>query len=115
MPVVEGFFGGDWVGGMTAQDLTILAREELGSMLGERFGKRLRAITESDWQRHSFIRGSYSYARPGQHGARAILAAPVDGSLAFAGEACSDTDFATVHGAWQSGKAAVGQLFEGNA
>jgi len=36
---------------------------------------------------------------------------PVGGPIAFAGEACSDTDYATVHGAWESGIAAVEQLF----
>ena len=54
---------------------------------------------------------TYSYARPGQHGARALLRARVDGPLAFAGEAGSDTDYATVHGAWASGIGAVEQQF----
>jgi|tagenome__1003787_1003787.scaffolds.fasta_scaffold20989816_14 monoamine oxidase len=111
MPIVEGFFGGDWLDGLDADDLTAKTREELAHLLGADFARSLGTAACSDWQRHAFICGSYSFARPGQHGARATLAAPLDGPIAFAGEACSDADFATVHGAWQSGQAAVAQLF----
>jgi monoamine oxidase len=109
--VVEAFFGGDWIKGLGQDDLAARAKDELGALLGGDVANRLKPITFSDWQRHPFIRGSYSFARPGGHGARARLRAPVDGPLAFAGEACSDEDYATVHGAWASGKAAVDQLF----
>ncbi|MEH3159740.1 MAG: FAD-dependent oxidoreductase [Sphingomonas taxi] len=49
------------------------------------------------------IHGSYSHARVGHAGDRAILAAPVDDRLFFAGEACSRADFSTAHGAYQTG------------
>jgi monoamine oxidase len=111
MPLVESFFGGDWLNGLAADDLVAKTREELGTLLGADFAQGLRPIACSDWNREPFIRGSYSYARPGQHCARGTLRSPVDGPIAFAGEACSDTDFATVHGAWESGRAALGQLF----
>jgi monoamine oxidase len=110
MPVVEGFFGGDWLEGLTADDLAAKGRYELGRLLGSEFARSLHPVAHSDWKRHAFIWGSYSYARPGQHGARAALRARVDGPIAFAGEACSDSDYATVHGAWQSGCDAVAQL-----
>jgi monoamine oxidase len=111
MPVIEGFFGGDWLNGVGGDDLAAKAREELGQLLGSDFARKLRPVAYSDWKNHAFIRGSYSYAQPGEHRARAALCAPVDGPLAFAGEACSDADYATVHGAWQSGEAAFAQLF----
>jgi monoamine oxidase len=111
MPVVECFFGGDWLEGLNADDLAAKGREELGALLGSDFARDLHPVAHSDWKRHAFIRGSYSFARPGQHGARGTLAGPVDGPLAFAGEACSDFDYATVHGAWQSGLTAFAQLF----
>jgi monoamine oxidase len=111
LPVIEGFYGGDWLEGMDGDDLEAKAREELGHLLGSEFARGLRSVVYSDWKRHRFIGGSYSYAVPGEHGARAALRAPLDGPLAFAGEACSDTDYATVHGAWESGEAAVAQLF----
>jgi monoamine oxidase len=111
MPVIEGFFGGDWLNGVNGDDLTAKARDELGALLGSDFARKLSPVAYSDWKNHAFIRGSYSYARPGAHGARSVLCAPLDGPLAFAGEACSDSDYATVHGAWQSGRAAFVQLF----
>jgi monoamine oxidase len=36
-----------------------------------------------------------------------VLAAPVDGRLFFAGEACSRSDYSTAHGAWRTGIAAA--------
>ena len=111
MPAIECFFGGDWLKGITTADMEAKAREELGKLLGSDFAGDLRSITCSDWQRHPFVCGSYSYARPGQHSARTALAEPVNERLAFAGEACSEKDYATVHGAWASGRAAVEQLF----
>jgi monoamine oxidase len=111
IPVIEGFFGGDWLDGAAGGDLAAKAKEELGQLMGSDFARKLTPVAHSDWKNHPFIRGSYSYARPGQHGARAALRAPVDGPIAFAGEACSDTDYATVHGAWASGQVAVEQLF----
>jgi monoamine oxidase len=110
LPVIEGFFGGDWLEGLDADDLTAKSQEELGHLLGADFARGLRPVAYSDWKRHAFIRGSYSYAQPRQHGARAALRAPINGPIAFAGEACSDSDYATVHGAWQSGREAVAQL-----
>ena len=41
---------------------------------------------------------------------RATLAAPVDGRLFFAGEACSRHDFSTAHGGWFTGVAAAEQV-----
>ena len=110
LPVIEGFFGGDWLAALDEDDVAAKGLEELGRLLGSDFARKLRPIAYSDWKQQAFICGSYSYARPGQHGARAALGARVDGPLAFAGEACSDADYATVHGAWASGRAAVEQL-----
>ena len=111
MPVIEGFFGGDWLNDVGGEDLPAKAREELGHLLGSDFARKLGPVAHSDWKNHAFVRGSYSYARPGEHDARAALRAPVDGPIAFAGEACLEADYATVHGAWQSGRKAVAQLF----
>lgn len=111
MPLIEGFFGGDWLEGLDLDDLAMKARDELGRLLGSNFARQLSPVAQSNWKQRRFIRGSYSYALPGQHGARAALCASLDGPLAFAGEACSDDDYATVHGAWASGIAAVQQLF----
>lgn len=111
MPVIEAFFGGDWLDTVDGEDLAAIAREELATLLGSDFSRRLSRIAYSDWKNRPFIRGSYSYARPGGHRARSVLCAPVDGPIAFAGEACSESDYATVHGAWASGRTAFQQLF----
>jgi monoamine oxidase len=111
MPVIEAFLAGTWLKQLRTDGLAAKGREELGSLLGADFARNLKVVAASGWRTHPFICGSYSFARPGQHGARARLRAPVDGPIAFAGEACSDEDFATVHGAWRSGLEAVAQLF----
>ncbi len=111
IPVVEAFFGGDWVAIATLDDLETLAREELGKLFGADFDHRIRRIAHSAWKHDPSIGGSYSFARPGQHHARKKLATSIEGRLAFAGEACSANNFSTVHGAWESGIAAVEQLF----
>jgi monoamine oxidase len=62
------------------------------------------------WGADPFARGSYSYALPGMADCRARLAAPVDGRLFFAGEACSRGDFSTAQGAWLTGVSAADQV-----
>jgi len=61
------------------------------------------------WGADPLARGSYSYAVPGAAYERAMLAAPVDERLFFAGEACSTHDFSTAHGAYLTGIAAADQ------
>lgn len=111
MPVIEGFFGGDWVRWANTDDLEAKARNELGSLLGNAFANRIRRVAASGWKEDPLIGGSYSYARPGRHDSREALSRPAGNRLAFAGEACSPSDFSTVHGAWASGIAAVERLF----
>lgn len=111
IPVVEGFFGGEWVAEASMEAIEALARRELGNLLGADFNTRIRRIAYSDWKGDPRFGGSYSYARPGQHGEREQLARPASERLAFAGEACSPRDYSTVHGAWESGIAAVAALF----
>ncbi|HWU12843.1 MAG TPA: FAD-dependent oxidoreductase, partial [Caulobacter sp.] len=57
-----------------------------------------------------WARGSYSHALPGRAGERAVLAAPVDGRLFFAGEASSPNAFSTAHGAWETGERAAREV-----
>jgi monoamine oxidase len=46
---------------------------------------------------------------------RAILAAPVEGRIFFAGEACSPHAFSTAHGAFETGVAAAEATMSGLA
>ncbi|MGA2759731.1 MAG: FAD-dependent oxidoreductase, partial [Candidatus Cybelea sp.] len=63
-----------------------------------------------DWSGDPFARGAYSYVAVGGGNARAVLAAPVDDVLFFAGEATSsDGQGGTVNGAIETGERAAVQ------
>jgi monoamine oxidase len=85
------------------------AISELAGLLGNDFRRRVKPVRIHRWGADPFALGSYSYAKPGQAGCRATLAAPVDGRLFFAGEACSENDFSTAHGGYRTGVAAADQ------
>ena len=64
-----------------------------------------------DWQADPFSRGAYSYVKVGGLGAQEALAAPVEDSLFFAGEATeSEGHHATVHGAIATGLRAAREI-----
>lgn len=112
-PLVEAMFGGEGALAMEAAGLdgaAAFAIDELCALLGNDWRKRLRLVAGSAWGREDHIRGGYSHALPGHAEARAVLAAPVDERVHFAGEACSATAFSTVHGAYESGIAAAKAL-----
>ena len=112
---VEGFYGGPFAreledageGALSAQ-----AIDEVVALLGSDFRRRLTPLAESRWAHDPFAQGAYSAARPGHAGARAVLAAPVDGRLFFAGEATSPCFFSTAHGARDSGERAARELLD---
>jgi len=73
--------------------------------------ERVMSAHVHDWQADAYSRGAYSYAVVGAAGAPRDLAAPVDGTLFFAGEATDVTGhFGTVHGAIASGFRAARQI-----
>jgi monoamine oxidase len=64
-----------------------------------------------DWQADAFARGAYSYVKAGGEGAQRELAAPVEATLFFAGEATEwNGHHATVHGAIATGLRAAGEV-----
>lgn len=110
MPVIEAFFGGDLAADLEAAGpgaLRQYAVDELAALFGSDLRKALTPIAQSAWRAAPFVRGAYSYARVGAHGARARLADAVDERLFFAGEACSQRAFSTAHGAFETGVAAA--------
>jgi monoamine oxidase len=112
-PCVEGFFGGRFAQALEdAGDGAIAAHaiDEIVSFLGSDFRRRLTPLKESRWAHDPFARGSYSHALPGHADKRAVLAAPVDGRLFFAGEATSPHFFSTAHGAHDSGERAAREV-----
>jgi monoamine oxidase len=108
------------VGGPRAKSLASASRAELVRQgldtIEALFGKHVDAQSEldaayvHDWQGDPFARGAYSYVAVGGGGAREELAAPVDGTLFFAGEATDAEEPATVTGALQSGERAAREM-----
>src|SRR5581483_4198338 len=102
-----------WAGGPRADALSdkseskILSRalRALEAIFPERVDleAELETAYVADWAADAFARGASSYALVGGKGARDDLAAPVDGTLFFAGEATSSDYSGTVSGALESG------------
>jgi monoamine oxidase len=71
----------------------------------------LEAAYLHNWQTDPFARGAYSYPAVGGSNARSLLAAPIEDTLFFAGEATDTQDeAATVTGALQSGARAAREV-----
>ncbi|HEX3369522.1 MAG TPA: NAD(P)/FAD-dependent oxidoreductase [Candidatus Cybelea sp.] len=106
-----------WIGGPKARALNGLssdqrverALQELGAFFGTaEVRDEFESALAHDWSADRFSRGAYSYVAVGGAGARATLAAPLDGTLFFAGEATSmDDQGGTVNGALESGERAA--------
>jgi monoamine oxidase len=112
-PCIEGFFGGSFARELeNAGDGAFAAQaiDEIVALLGSDFRGKLKPLAESHWARDPFALGAYSHALPGHADDRAVLAAPVDGRLFFAGEATSPNFFSTAHGARDSGERAAREM-----
>jgi len=110
-----------WAGGpkaarlssATVPDIVRDAVASLESIFGARTGirERLAAAWVHDWQQDPFARGAYSYLAVGGHGARRVLAQPLQDTLFFAGEAADlEGEHTTVAGALQSGERAAREV-----
>jgi monoamine oxidase len=109
-PLIECYYGGNLAeslerGGPDA--FFDFAKGELVNLLGSDFAKRIAPVATHSWGVDPFAGGAYSYAKPGSADCRAVLAAAVDDRVLFAGEACSEGDFSTAHGAYLTGIAAA--------
>jgi len=108
-----------WAGGPKASRLTGLETREVirraTSGLEALFGReavesQLQAVLVQDWQKDPYSRGAYSYVLVNGEGARELLAAPLEDTLFFAGEATSVEQAGTVAGALESGARAAREL-----
>jgi monoamine oxidase len=113
-----------WAGGPRALALNAVSQSELieracvefGELLGDPEGARnqLEGGAMHDWGADPFARGAYSYVTVGGGDARAVLAAPIEDTLFFAGEATSiDGQGGTVNGALETGERAAGEVTSG--
>jgi monoamine oxidase len=103
-----------WIGGpkaarlsnATMPDIVHQALASLTAMFGNRPQSEfeLEAAYLHNWQTDPFARGAYSYVTAGGEDARRMLAASLENTLFFAGEATdTEGEAATVAGALQSG------------
>src|SRR5205823_2539776 len=110
-----------WSGGPAADRLTglsppaVLDRglDQLSRSLSvgrERLAELLDDWRVFEWQTDPFSRGTYSYVPAGGLGTARRLAAPVAGTLFFAGEATEERLAGTVAGAIASGDRAAGEV-----
>jgi monoamine oxidase len=109
-PAIYCFCGGHWAAAMEREGevgMFAFAADELARLFGGDVRRQIAPIAATRWLAEPWSRGSYSYAGPGHADDRAILAAPVDDRLFFAGEATSPNFFSTAHGAYLSGIAAA--------
>jgi monoamine oxidase len=98
--------------GIPQPELVERARSDFGTLLGEPALARteFEGGTMHDWDHDEYARGAYSYIAVGGGNARSMLAAAVDATLFFAGEATSnDGQGGTVNGALETGERAATQ------
>lgn len=116
-PLLIGWASFDWAEKLAAEDPTLVFSSACDTVraLFKLREQEVEELTEAavfhDWQSDPFSYGAYSYVKAGGDTAQADLAAPVDRTLFFAGEA---TDFSgyhgTVHGAITSGHRAAQEI-----
>jgi monoamine oxidase len=114
LPVITG-----WAPAHSAESLSGLHRDQivdravdtLPRLLGlqkSAIESQLRAAYFHDWNADPCSRGAYSYVQAGGEGCQKVLAAPVQKTLFFAGEATDSSGHnGTVHGAIASGRRAA--------
>jgi monoamine oxidase len=99
-----------WAGGQSARAL--LAMDEADALRVALDGLRAmleqptltpRLLRLQHWNEDPYTRGAYSFTPPSAHHAREELAKPIHKVLFWAGEA-TDSQYATVHGAYRSGE-----------
>jgi monoamine oxidase len=107
-----------WAGGPAAERLETSPEARLRSAIASlarglavkpaRLLDDLAGWRAFDWQTDPFARGAYSFSPPGGLALPQELAAPVDDTLHFAGEAThTGGQIGTVHGALESGARAA--------
>jgi monoamine oxidase len=116
-PLLVAWLGGPRVAAIDphgdAAPLAKRAVQSLESLFGKEWdvADELECAYYHDWQRDPFARGAYSYVGVGGDTARAALAAPIENTLFFAGEATdTEGEAATVTGALQSGERAASEI-----
>ncbi len=116
LPVISGWApaqSAEHLSGMSEHQIIEKAMASLSGLLRLEQSEVESQLTAyfHDWDSDPFSRGAYSYAKVGGEGCQQTLAAPIENTLFFAGEA-TDTGGhnGTVHGAIASGKRAAKEI-----
>lgn len=100
--------------GKEAQEIVALAKTELATLFSMPLSEVDSQLVHAhfhDWSNDPYSRGAYSYVGVDGLAAQRELAAPVDGTLFFAGEATTTQGaIGTVHGAVITGKRAAREV-----
>ncbi|HEX8073301.1 MAG TPA: NAD(P)/FAD-dependent oxidoreductase [Pyrinomonadaceae bacterium] len=117
VPVLVGWAGGPAAEGLLAEGPAGVRARALASLAAilnvrrARLEELLIEVHAHDWQADGFARGAYSYVPVNGLAAQARLAAPVAGTLFFAGEATNTAGHVgTVHGALATGQRAAREV-----
>jgi monoamine oxidase len=112
-PTVEAYFGGPLARRLASEGqaaLAAFALDELAGEFGSKVRRQLRPLASTAWCADPWLEGAYSYALPGEAGAREALAQPIEQRLFFAGEATSVAHAASLNGAYESGRRAAAEV-----
>ncbi len=118
-PVITGwapFRSAERLSGQSETFVTERSLQALSVLLGlslQELETMLERIYFHDWQSDPFSRGAYSYGRVGADGAQSTVAAPLEDTLFFAGEATDANGHnGTVHAAIASGYRVAREILE---
>jgi monoamine oxidase len=110
-PLLTAWAGGPKAGRLTGSSEKKLLAQGLAAVRSIFESKEEpQAFLVHDWQADPYARGGYSYVRVGGTGARERLAAPLEETLYFAGEATDVEQSGTVGGALASGLRAAKEI-----
>jgi len=118
-PIITGWApcqSAERLSGMNQSQITRRALQSLSRLLEldtHDLESWLNASYVHDWEADPFSRGAYSYGKVGSVEAQQVVAAPVENTLFFAGEATDTTgNNGTVHGAIASGHRAAAEIIK---
>ncbi len=118
-PILTGWAAGGYAvaySGQSRSEIVHSAVQALGRIMSvdaRSLGQQMTSAFTHDWQSDPFSRGAYSYAAVGGIAAAEELAAPVEETLYFAGEATNCDGYnGTVHGAIATGRRAAQELLQ---
>ncbi|BCH22200.1 flavin monoamine oxidase family protein [Mesorhizobium sp. L-8-3] len=113
LDLMIGFVGGDFAWELSAagQEAGVdFVTNRLCGIFGNDLRKQVGRAMMTNWGGERWVRGAYAAARPGQAGARKVLAEPVAERIWFAGEHLAGPLIQTCGGARLSGEAVALQV-----